>query len=298
MAEPMPAFGLGLAPLGKDAGAPWRETVDAAWDAGVRFFDTAPLYGPSRRAEQRLGAALHGRARGSFAVATKSGWTMLDDGARVADFSYDATLRSVAESLRLLGVDRLDVLHVHDPAEHHDAALAGAYRAAVRLREEGVVGHIGAGFNDGPAAARFVAAADLDCVLIALRYTLLDQSALASLLPLCDEREVAVIAAGVFGSGLLADPADGAPYAYAPAPPELVGRARRLAAVCARYGVPLAAAALRFPFGHPAVRSVVVGAGTPAEIADDVRLAGLDVPRELWAELVSEGLLPEEVPTP
>lgn len=298
MGQPLPRLGLGLAPLGKDAQAPWRETVDAAWDAGVRFFDVAPLYGPDRRGERRLGAALRGRPRDAYAVATKSGWTMLPDGSRVAGHSYDATLRSVEESMALLGVDRLDVLHVHDPAAHHDLAVAGAYRAAARLRDEGVVGRVGAGFNDGVDAARFVAATDLDCVLIALRYTLLDQSALGDLLPLCAERGVEVIAAGVFGSGLLADPADGATYAYRPAPPELVARARRLAEVCARHGVPLAAAAIRFPSGHPAVRSVVVGAGAPAEIAEDVRLAGMDVPPGLWAELVAEGLLPEEVPTP
>jgi D-threo-aldose 1-dehydrogenase len=307
-------LGFGAAPIGNlftrvaddDAGA----AVDAAWNAGVRFFDTAPLYGHGL-SEQRLGAALHSRRRDDYVLATKVGRLLTsaivkdDDGfvdtppvGWTYDFSYDATLRSLDASLARLGMDRVDLLHVHDPDDHAEEALRGAFPALRRLRDEGVIRAIGAGMNQSALLARFVREADVDCVLLAGRYTLLDHSGLDELLPLCSERGVGVIAGGVFNSGLLADPSPRATYDYAPAAPELVARARRLADVCARHGVDLKAAALRFPLAHPAVASVLTGARSAAEMAENARLFAQPIPRALWDDLRRERLLGDHVPTP
>jgi D-threo-aldose 1-dehydrogenase len=277
-------LGLGCAPLAglyspvseEDA----RATVDRAWELGVRVFDTAPKYG-SGLSEQRVGAALRDRPRDAFSVSTKVG-RLLRAGEAVFDFSYDGVLRSLDESLERLGLDRVDVVLVHDPDDHYDEAVAGAYRALERLREEGVVAGIGVGMNQWQIPARFVRETDIDCVLLAGRYTLLDRSAERELLPLCAERNVDVIAAGVFNGGILAG---GTYYDYAPAPPELLERTQRLAATCARHGVPLEAAAVQFPLRHPAVTTALIGCRSAAEVEEDVRLAGLELPPELWAEL-------------
>jgi aryl-alcohol dehydrogenase-like predicted oxidoreductase len=293
---------LGTAPLGglytavDDAQA--RATVDAAWELGVRTFDTAPHYGAGV-AERRLGEALRGRPRDQLVLSTKVG-RLLRPGAkgpsmfageppvaRVFDFSRDGVRRSLEGSLERLGVDRVDIVHVHDPDDHLDEALAGALPALAELRDAGVIGAVGAGMNAAAPLARIVREADVDCVLVAGRLTLLDQGAADELLPLCLERDVAVLAGGVFNSGVLTDPRPGATYDYAPAPPQIVERARALAAICARHGVPLAAAALAFPLRHPAVASVVVGARTPREIRDDIAHLAHDVPDELWRELGS-----------
>jgi D-threo-aldose 1-dehydrogenase len=217
---------------------------------------------------------------------------------RVWDLSRDGVRRSLEESLERLGLDRVDVALVHDPDNHEREAAEQALPALVELRDQGMVRAIGAGMNQAEMLTRFVRELDLDLVLMAGRYSLLDQGALAELLPACVERGVAVVIGGVFNSGLLADPRPGATFDYAPAPPELVERAGRLQAVCARHGVPLRAAALAFPFGHPAVASVLVGARTAAEVQDAVAMVDRPVPAELWAELVAEGLLPGQVPVP
>ena len=308
-------LGLGSAPLGglftEVAENEARGVVEAAWDSGVRFFDTAPLYGHGL-AEQRLGAVLRGRPRHEFTLATKVG-RLLRAGAPpepgqhfkgtpplnpVFDFSYDGVLRSVEESLGRLGLDRVDVLHIHDPDDHFEEALGGAYPALDRLRREGVIGAVGAGMNQAGMLARFARQADFDCFLLAGRYTLLDQSGLRELLPLCAERGVAVIAGGVFNSGILADPRPGATYDYAPAGGELLARARRLDEVCRRHGVPLKAAAVQFPLGHPAVAAVLVGCRSRAEVSENLRMAETGIPPSLWQELKAEGLLADEVPTP
>jgi D-threo-aldose 1-dehydrogenase len=216
----------------------------------------------------------------------------------VFDFSATATRRSLEESLERLGLGRVDVLHVHDPDEHHREAVEGALPELVRMRAEGTIGAVSAGMNQAPLLAALVREVDLDCVLLAGRYTLLDQSGLGELLPACVERGVAVLAGGVFNSGLLADPRPGARFDYRPADAATLARALALQEVCARHGVPLAAAALQFPLGHPAVATVVVGARSPAEIAADVDLFDLEIPGALWADLKRSGLLPEEVPTP
>jgi D-threo-aldose 1-dehydrogenase len=293
-------LGLGCAALGNlydaldDTQA--QATADAAWAAGLRLFDTAPLYGHGL-SEHRIGAALRARPRGDYVLATKVGRTLVagrDAGTIFAaapaltpvfDFSYDAVLRGVEESLARLGVSRIDVLHVHDPDAHEAEATLGAFRALTKLREERVIGAIGVGMNQSAMLARFVERGLVDCVLLAGRYTLLDQSALADLLPKAEAAGVAVIVGGVFNSGLLADPQPGARYDYAPAPPARLARARSLAAICERHGVPLGAAALQFSAAHPAVASVLVGARSPAEVEQALRWFAQPIPPELWPAL-------------
>ena len=307
-------LGFGAAPIGNlftrvgddDASA----AVAAAWDAGVRFFDTAPLYGHGL-SEQRLGAALQAHGRDDYVLATKVGRLLTpsvvndDDGfvdtppvGWTYDFSHDATLRSFDDSRARLGTDRVDLLHVHDPDDHADDALAGAFPALQKLRDQGVIRAIGAGMNQSALLARFVREAHVDCVLLAGRYTLLDQSGLDELLPLCAERGTSVIAGGVFNSGLLADPSPRATYDYVPASSELVERACRLASACARHGVDLKAAALRFPLAHPAVACVLTGARSAAEMAENARLLATPIPLALWEDLRRDGLLDDRAPTP
>jgi D-threo-aldose 1-dehydrogenase len=303
-------LGLGCAPIGglyepvsdADAGA----VVDRAWEHGVRLFDTAPLYG-SGLSENRLGLALQGRRRDEFALSTKVGRLLRAGGNAhpqfkgapalepVFDFSYDGVLRSLDESLERLGLDRVDLVHIHDPDDHFEEARVGAYPALERLRDEGVVRAIGVGMNQSELLARFARETNVDCLLLAGRYTLLETGALAELLPLCLERGIAVIAGGVFNSGVLAG---GARYDYTPAHPEVLARVRRLADVCARWDIPLPAAAVQFPLGHPAIACVLVGCRSAAEVDEDVALFELDLPAGLWEELRAEGLLPAEAPVP
>jgi D-threo-aldose 1-dehydrogenase len=287
-------LGLGTAPLGglyeavDDVTA--HAVVERAWELGVRFFDTAPFYG-SGLAERRLGEALRGRPRDEFVLSTKVGrllrpgenaWHGAPELEAYFDFSRDGVLRSIAASLDRLGLDRIDIVLVHDPDDHHDAAIAGAFPALERLRDEGVVRAVGAGMNQTEMLCRFAREADPDCFLVAGRYTLLDRSAADELLPLCEERGIAVIAGGVFNSGVLAG---GGTYDYRPAPARIVARARELEETCARLGVPLAAAAVQFPRRHPVVASVLAGCSSPAEVEEDVRLSTLEVPNALWAAL-------------
>jgi D-threo-aldose 1-dehydrogenase len=310
---------LGTAPLG-NLFAPVAEedaeaAVRAALTAGLSFVDTAPHYGLGL-AERRLGRLLRGLPRDGFVVSTKvgrlvrplapgetadpEGFTDTPPAKRVWDFSRDGVRRSLEESLERLGLDRVDVALVHDPDDHEREAAEQAFPALAELRDQGVVRAIGAGMNQAEMLTRFVRDLDLDLdlVLVAGRYSLLDQRALDELLPACAARGTAVVVGGVFNSGLLADPRPGATFDYAPAAPELVDRAVRLAEVCARHGTPLRAAALAFPFGHPAVTSVLVGARSAAEVEDAVAGFRRPVPDALWADLVASGLLPEHVPTP
>jgi D-threo-aldose 1-dehydrogenase len=292
----LPRVGLGTAPLGglfasvEDEEA--HATIETAWARGLRLFDTAPLYG-SGLAERRLGATLRGRPRAAFVLSTKVG-RLLRPGrpdpaypgspslAPVFDFAYDATLRSLEESLERLRLDRVDVALIHDPDDHMDEALAGAYRALDRLRAEGAIRAVGAGMNHVAPLLRFARETEVDCLLVAGRCTLLDRSALPELLPVCEERGIAVVAGGVLNSGLLAG---GTTFDYRPAPPELVERARALGALCARHGVELAAAALQFPLRQSAVTTVLVGARSASELEHDLDLLELPIPDELWAAL-------------
>jgi D-threo-aldose 1-dehydrogenase len=308
-------FGLGTAPLaGLYEAVPEDQALQVitrAWDEGVRHFDTAPLYGFGN-AETRLGKALHDKPREDFVLASKVGRLLRADAPPepgqnfrgtpsvnpVFDFSYDGVMRSVDESLQRLQLDRIDILHIHDPDNHYDDALHGAYKALDHLRSEGVIRAVGAGMNQAEMLARFAREGNFDCFLLAGRYTLLDQIALDELLPICVERGIAIIAAGVYNSGILADPKLGARYNYATAPEPLLERARKIRAVCDRHGIPLKAAALQFPIGHPAVSCVVVGCRSVAQLDESLRMFEVDIPPALWQELRSEGLLREDAPTP
>jgi D-threo-aldose 1-dehydrogenase len=295
-------LGLGCAPLGNLFAAitddQAKATVDAAWDAGIRLFDTAPLYGQGL-SEIRLGRALHGRPREEYTLSTKVGRLLRDvpDGPwpsifvdapelePVFAYSRDDTLRSIEESLDRLGVDRLDIVHVHDPDDHEDEALRGAFPALLRLRDQGVIGAVGCGMNQWEMLSRFVERVDLDCILLAGRYTLLDRSGADRLLPRCLERRVDVYLGGVFNSGLLADPDANTTYDYVTASPEVIARARAMRAACERHGISLAAAAIQFGLAHPAVTAVLVGARSADEVRADVADAAVHIPDELWGEL-------------
>jgi D-threo-aldose 1-dehydrogenase len=307
-------LGMGLAPIGGlftpvgDRAA--ADAVDAAWDAGIRFFDTAPHYGAGL-SERRAGAALRDRDRSQYTLATKVGrrlvpgapdpagmWAESSGDEAIFDFSAAGVRASHAESLDRLGLDRVDVLHVHDPDDHFGPALDGAVPALVALRREGRIGAVSAGMNQSAMLTAFARTGHFDCFLLAGRYTLLDQSALGDLLPECARRGISVIIGGAYNSGVLAAPVDGATYDYRPATPAILERARAIERVCARHGVPLRAAALQFPLGHPAVASVLIGMRSPAEVADAVAMASVDIPGALWRDLVAAGLLDAEVPLP
>jgi D-threo-aldose 1-dehydrogenase len=313
----VPAVGLGTAPLGgmyaHVAEEQALDVVRAALDAGATYLDTAPQYGHGT-AERRLGAALAtlGPAgRPGLVVSTKVGRIVVpapesaegpvsaegpDVVARsifadappsevVFDFSPAGVQRSLAESLDRLGLDRVDIVYLHDPDDHADEALSQAFPVLRRWRDEGVVGAIGVGMNQSAVPARFVREADPDVVLLAGRWSVLDRSGGADLMPLALERGVSVVVGGVFNSGLLADPRPGARFDYGIAPAHLVARAQALAAACARYDVPLKAAALQFPFRHPAVASVLTGARSRAELEENLALLDVEVPEPLWADL-------------
>jgi D-threo-aldose 1-dehydrogenase len=288
------ALGLGTAPIGGLYEAVDDETahavVERAWELGLRYFDTAPRYGAGL-AERRLGAALRGKPRDEFAVSTKVGrllrpgesaWLGAPPLVDFFDFSYDAALRSLEESLDRLGLDRVDVVFVHDPDDHFAESLAGSFRALQRLRDEGVVQAIGVGANHTEVLGRYAREADPDCFLVAGRYTMLDRAAAGELLPLCEARGITVIAGGVLNSGVLAG---GTTFDYEAAPPDVLGRVGQLGEACERHGVPLPAAALQFPLRHTAVSAILVGCRTAGEIAEDVRLMNVELPRSLWQEL-------------
>jgi D-threo-aldose 1-dehydrogenase len=308
-------LGLGTAPLaGLFEAVPEDQAlsvIERSWEAGLRFYDTAPLYGHGL-AEIRVGKVLRHKPREEFTLASKVGRLLRADAPPepgqsfrntppvnpVFDFSYDGVMRSVDESLERLGLERIDILHIHDPDDHYDAALSGAYRALDRLRTDGVIAAVGAGMNQAEMLTRLAREANFDCFLLAGRYTLLDQVALKELLPVCLEKGVAIIAGGVYNSGILADPKPGAHYNYQAAPPELIERARRIGAVCARHGVPIKAAAIQFPLGHPAVTCVVVGCRSVAQLDESIAMFELAIPPAMWQELKHDGLLAPEAPTP
>ena len=281
-----------------------RAAVDAAWDGGIRTFDTAPHYGLGL-SERRLGDALRHRPRDEYVISTKVGRLLVPAGpgsqaerdtegfavparcVRRFDYSADGVRRSLEASLGRLGLDRVDIALIHDPDDHGEQALREAYPALEELRAAGAVRAIGVGMNQAELLTRFVTDTDVDAVLVAGRYTLLDKTAARELLPAALRRGVSVIAGGVFNSGVLAAPVTGAAYDYHAAPDELIARARRLAETCAGFGVPLRAAAARFPLTHPAVASVLIGARSAAEVTDALRLRDLDIPAALWGSLAA-----------
>ena len=322
-------LGLGGAGLGglysdvsRDAA---KETVHRSFDLGARYFDTAPLYGLGK-SETSLGAGLKGLERGSFVVSTKVGRVLEPVGAPPApghfvnpdpfvpvfDYSRDGILRSLDDSLARLQLDSVEIALMHDPdagqsmSEDVDVeppyfrqAMDEAYPTLQQLKSEGVLKAVGVGMNQWQALARFARAADFDCFLLAGRYTLLDHSALPTLMPLCEEKRISLILGGPYNSGILAsDLSPGATYFYDEASADVLERARAIAAVCDRHGVPLKAAALQFGLAHPAVASTIPGGRAPEEVEENVRMVEYDVPRDLWSELKQEGLIPQEATTP
>jgi len=289
----------------------WPGCVPAAWEAGLRYFDTAPHYGLGL-AEQRLGDGLRGLPRDEFVLSTKVG-RVLDPNPdyrpgdtdldnlfdvpatlrRRFDYSRDGVLRSVEDSLERLGLDRIDVLFVHDPDEHEREALEGAFPALDELRSQGVVRSYGAGMNQSAMLTRFVEQTDLDIIMCAGRYTLLDPSAENDLLPAARARGVSVAVAAVFNSGILATdrPVRTATFDYGAAPTELVNRTERIADIADAYGVTVPQLAVQFPLRNEAVSTVVLGADSPEQITRNAGLADAPVPDDLWAELQDAGLI-------
>ena len=294
--------------------------LDVARDAGVRYLDTAPHYGLGL-SERRIGAWLAGQHRDDYVISTKVGRRLVPNGAvadddrvdhagefvlpeathqRVWDFSAAGVLQSLEQSLERLGTDQIDVALLHDPDDHWRPAVEEALPALVDLRDQGVVGAIGVGMNQSAMLTWFVQETDVDLVMVAGRYTLLDQGALTDLLPAAEARGVSVVAAGVFNSGLLATPRPdpGARYDYAAAPGEIVTRAERIAQVCERHGTDLPTAAVHFPLTHPSVASVVVGVQDADQMRANADRFAAGVPDGLWDDLVEDGLLDPAVRGP
>ena len=300
-------------------------TLQAAWDAGIRYYDTAPWYGLTQ-SEHRFGRALYRQPRRDLVLSTKVGRTMhavhhaetYDRGMwsgglpfRVRfDYSYNGVMRSFEDSLQRLGLSRIDLLLIHDlDLQYHktqarvEALLTelhnGGARALAELKAEGRIGGFGAGINELGMIPRFLDLIDVDFFLVALPYTLLDQQVLDSEFPRCVEKGIGFVIGAVFASGILATGAvQGARYAYAPATPEVLAKVARIEAVCERHHVPLAAAALQFPFGHPSVASVIPGGLAPDHVTSNVAAFRHPIPPALWAELKHEGLLRADAPTP
>jgi D-threo-aldose 1-dehydrogenase len=311
-------FGNLLAEVGDDT---LRATTAAARGAGVSYFDTAPFYGHGL-SEHRIGECLRGVPRDSFVLSTKVGRLLRPDPgattegpfattlpfAVVYDYSYDGTMRSVEDSLQRLGLARIDIVHIHDVnrkwqgdllEQRYAESMRGSYRALDELRAARTIRAIGVGVNDPDILVRYANDGDFDCFMLAGRYTLLDTTALPSLLPLCVRKRIGILLAAPLSSGILATGAvAGAKHWYADAPPEILARVRRIEDVCARHRVPLLAAALQFPLAHPALASVVVGMRSVGEVTDAAAALRLPIPADLWRELARERLIDSEAPVP
>lgn len=322
-------LGFGAAPIGNlyravsehDAQA----TLDAAWKAGIRYFDTAPLYGLGL-SETRLNHFLRGKKRKDYVISTKIGRILevcppeqrtgigkfFDTPARKErfDYTYDGAMRSLEFSLERLGIDAIDVVFAHDidvfthgsesaRDAHVKTFMKGAYKALVKLRDEKVIKAFGAGINEWQVAETLTRAGDFDIFLLAGRYTLLEQDSLKSFLPLCEERGVGIVLGGPYNSGILATgPKPGAWYNYDPAPRHILDRVKRIEAVCKTHKAKLPQAALRFPLHHPAVVCVIAGSVSPKEVALNVSTMGVKLPKGLWKDLKAEGLLHADAPVP
>jgi D-threo-aldose 1-dehydrogenase len=322
------ALGFGGAPIGgfrfpvsEQQGV---DTLRAAFDGGIRYFDTSPYYGYGR-SELIFGCALRPQPRDDYVLSTKVGRWMapLRPGEQVEgwrsgglpfkatfDYSRDGTLRALEQSMLRLGLPRLDIALIHDADVHtHGSqaeadrrfreAMAGSYPALLELRRAGVIRAIGVGLNETAMSLRFAREADLDCIMLAGRYTLLEQGALDELLPLCEKKNMSILLAAPLNSGILATGARAdASYDYRPAPPPILDKVGRIEAVCARHQVDLTTAALQFPLAHPRIASIVVGALRASEVEDNLARLARAIPAELWRELKAEGLLAEAAPVP
>jgi len=320
-------LGLGGAPLvGLKAPVPEmqaRDAIEAAYAAGLRLFDTSPFYGIGL-SEHRFGAALREKPH-DFVLSTKVGRYLLPEAPEkvdhrlfhgtlnmrlVVDYSYDGVMRAVDQSLQRLGIERIDVLHIHDidiwsqgSREAYEKrfaeAMDGAYRALHRLRAEGTIGAVGLGVNEIEPCLRAAAAGDFDCFMLAGRYTLLTQEALDELLPLMTRKGMSMLIAAPYNSGILATGAvPGARYNYLPASAEIRERVARIEATAKRHAVPLQAAALQFPLGHPSVAAVVPGAINSREVEQNIALLRHAIPADFWAELKEQKLLSAHCPVP
>jgi len=322
--------GMGTAPLGdlweRISESRAEETLAAAWTGGVRYFDTAPWYG-NTLAEHRLGHFLRQQPRQSFAVSTKVGrvyrrsrgpddpplgpWAGGLPFVLRFDYGYDGIMRSYEDSLQRLGLARVDLLVIHDiDVGYHgdDAGIercfrqledGGGLRALQELKSAGEIDGYGAGINEGPMIGRFLERVELDFFLVAMPYTLLDQIPLDDAFPRCVERGIGIVIGSPYASGILATgPIEGAKYNYVPAAPEIMDKTRRIDEVCRRHGVPLAAAALQFPLGHPVVAAVIPGAVHPREVEQNLVHLRARIPADLWAELKAEGVLHPDAPVP
>ena len=289
------------------------DAVAAAWDTDVRYFDTAPHYGLGL-SERRLGAVLRREPRDSFVLSTKvgrlirqnpkftgqqddQGFAVSGEVHRVLDYSRDGVLRSIEESLERLGLDRIDIVFVHDPDEHYREALTGAFPALEELRSQGVISSYGAGMNQAEMLAQFIRNTDLDVIMLAGRFSLYEQGAMDELLPLALDRNVSVVAAGVFNSGLLAKdrPTADAHYNYVPAPPDVLDRVNRIADLCELHGFTLPAVAAQFPLLHPAISSICLGARSRDQVERNAKLFEKLVPDQLWRDLSVAGFIRSEL---
>jgi D-threo-aldose 1-dehydrogenase len=271
---------------------------------GLNYLDTAPMYGVGR-SEQRYGQALRGVPRESYVLSTKVGRVLQPEKPGSAqltwafDFSQHGARSSFASSLERLGLERIDILYIHDPDDHYQQALTQALPVLLDLRSQGLVTAIGAGMNQWEMELQFARTGHCDCFLLAGRYTLLDQTALPEFLPYCVGHHISVVAGGPYNSGILAvGPRQGATFNYRATSADMMDKARRINAVCERYAVPLKAAALQFILAHPAIASVIPGARAVAEVEDNIRMVEYPIPADLWAELKQEKLLAEAAPTP
>jgi len=320
------AFAFGTAPIGNifrpvpDEEA--RAMIETSWEAGVRYFDTAPMYGHGL-AELRTGEGLRWKPREAYVLSSKVGrllrparradidfapWADAAPFIMRFDYSYDGTMRAFEDSLQRLALERMDICFIHDidvftrgaeqPAVFA-AAMDGCWRALERLRREGVVKAIGVGVNEWQVCHAALQQRDFDCFLLAGRYTLLEQDALDEFLPLCEARGAAVVVGGGFNSGILATGArPGAKYNYAPAPADVMQKVARIEAVCAAHDVPLPAAALQFVVAHPAVPAFIAGTRTVAQLRQNLAWFSHPIPPDFWAELKATGLLRPDAPTP
>ena len=324
---PFTELGFGAAPLGnlyqatseKDA----QSTFETAWKAGIRYFDTAPLYGLGL-SETRLNHFLRGKRRDSYVISTKVGRLLkvcapgertgigkfFDTPSRqeVFDYTYDGVMRSLEASFERIGIDHIDVVFVHDvdvfthKSEaardvHVKTLMSSGYRALLKLRDEKVIKAFGAGINEWQVAETLTMQGDFDIFLLAGRYTLLEQEALESFLPICEKRGIGIVLGGPYNSGILATGAKpGAKYNYDAAPKGILDRVRKIEAVCKAHKVKLPQAALRFPVTHPSVVSVIPGAVSPKEVALNVKTMSVKIPKSLWKDLKAQGLMDKRAP--
>ena len=292
-------LGMGGAPLGRVSPENASQSLRESFNQGIRYFDTAPLYGTGT-SEKFFGNFLSNLDRQNFVLSTKVGRLIKDTGNEVnITFNYkrDEILRSIEESLKRLGMDRIDIALIHDPDDHYDLALNEAFPTLDKLRSEGVIKAIGAGMNQWEMLADFARNADFDCFLVAGRYTLLDHTALNELMPLCLERGISLILGGPYNSGVLAsDLGSDTTYFYDPAPKSIIDRAKKIKEICDIFDVPLKAAAIQFGLLHPSVASTIPGPRNSDEVQDNIEMLNVKIPSELWKELKRQDLIHQSCP--